>query len=253
MRSLKHIIVFCTCTLLAGLLLGFAVDRSADARCEGYEVHLLGDPALRFVTPESLSAFVHEHGHTIEGRYMREIDTYGIESDLLTIPFIENATVYKTIDRKVEIAVSQRVPVMRLFYTDGTSCYVDDTGRMMELCETFSYKCMPVTGLDRSSGTDAENDQLDKHLKHLWSLALYVRQNDFWNAQILQVDIDPEKGAVLIPRVGNHQIILGEVQDYMAKLDKLKEFYDQGIDQTNWNIYRSLDLRYEGQVIGVKR
>jgi cell division protein FtsQ len=254
-KGLKHILVFSLSLVVAGLLLGFAVDRSAQSQCEGFDIEVAGDPTIRFVTQEGLNSFIHEHGHGIEGQFMKDIDTYGIEADLLTIPFVEEAEVYKTIDRKVKVMVRQRVPVLRLFFTDGQSCYVDDKGAFLQLSSDFSHKCLPVTGLSPLSNETLDSGSVfsDEQVSSLWRMAQYIERDEFWSAQIIQVDIDKKKGAVLIPRVGNHQIIMGAAADYQNKLGKLKEFYDKGINQTNWNIYQSLDLRYEGQVVGVKR
>lgn len=255
MNSIKHISVFAICLIMGGLLLGFAVDRSGEARCEGYEIQVLGDPTVRFVTQESLIAFVHDHGHTLSGQVMNDIDTYGIEEDISTIPFVEEAIVYKTIDRKVMIAVEQRVPAVRLFFTDGSSCYLDENAKYLQLSESFSHKCLPITGVPPIQSNDplVSEREVTTEIKNLWKMARYIQTDEFWDAQIMQVDMDAENGAVLIPRVGNHQIIMGETDDFLSKLNKLKEFYDKGISQTNWNIYQSLDLRYQGQVVGVKR
>lgn len=255
MNLVKHISVFGVSLLLAGLLLGFAVDRSSDAPCLGFDVDVKGDATLRFVTQESITRFIQDHGHRTEGTVLSEIDTYGIETDLLTIPFIESASVYKTIDQHVYVEVVQRKPVLRLFTEDGLSQYVDDKGRFLQVSEDFSYKCLPVTGMTAIPEDVLMNGSVNesKELENLWKMASFIQEDEFWNSQIIQVDITADKGAVLIPRVGNHQIIFGELGDYQSKLLKLKRFYDEGIGQTNWNLYQSLDLRFEKQVVGVKR
>lgn len=255
MKVIKYISVFAISLLVCGFLLGFAMNRSSEARCEGVDITVLGDPTVRFVTQQSLTEFIHLHGHTFNGERMKDIDTYGIEVDINSIPFVDRVVVYKTIDRRVSIAVEQRIPVLRIFFEDGSSNYVDSEARIMELSDSYSYKCLPVTGLKplEPNTSVIEKSNSDLELYTLWQMANFIASDEFWNAQIIQVDIDEKKGAVLIPRVGNHEIILGSTKDYNVKLRKLKEFYDKGIKQTNWNIYHSLDLRYEGQVVAVKR
>lgn len=255
MNLVKHISVFVLSLLIAGLLLGFAVDRSSEASCLGFDVQVNGDAILRFVTQESIMRFIQDHGHSVSGVTLGEIDTYGMEQDLLTIPYIEQATVYKTIDQKVQVNVKQRRPVLRLFMNDGQSCYVDDRAKFLQTSDDFSYKCLPVTGAKNISSQFIMNGDVivDQQLTNLWKMAGFIQGDEFWNSQIIQVDITEERGVVLIPRVGNHQIIFGDISDYSSKLAKLKTFYEDGIGQTNWNIYQSLDLRYEKQVVGVKR
>jgi len=255
MHKVKHISILIACVLIAGLLLGFAVDRSNDSVCSEFSVVLLGDPDVHFVSQQGMVQFIHNHGHSVLGDEMNEIDTHTMEKDLLTIPYIETVEVYKTINHGVRVELTQRAPVMRIFFDNGSSMYVDDKGRYLQLSEDYSHKCLPITGLKAfaSDVIPAEPITEGSALHHLWNLARFVGQDEFWSAQIMQVDIDPDRGAVLIPRVGNHEIIMGSPEDFLAKLDMLQAFYDRGIEQTNWNIYKSLDLRFEGQVVGIKR
>lgn len=255
MHKVKQISILAACVLIAGFLLGFAVDRSNDALCSEFEVVLLGDPDVHFVSQQGLVQFTLDHGHQVQGKVMREIDTSVMEKDILTIPFIEKVEVYKTIDHRVLIEVKQRTPVMRLFFDNGTSVYLDDQGNYLQPSEVYSHKCLPITGVKSPAIDVLSSGQVTagSSLHHLWNMARFVGQDDFWSAQIMQVDIDSERGAVLVPRVGNHEIIMGSADDFLKKLNKLKIFYEKGIEQTNWNIYKSLDLRFEGQVVGIQR
>lgn len=255
MHKVKYISVFIGSLLLAAVLLGFAVDRHSDAICTELDVVLLGDPDVHFVTEPGLKQYIFDHGHRVIGDSMPAIDIHTMEADLMQIPYIADVQVYKTIDHTLRVEVEQRRPLMRIFCEDGQSLYVDDAGRCMQTAENYSYKCLPISGVKTSAAELMAQGALTKGtgLHDLWRMAGYVGQHEFWSAQIMQIDLDEQRGAVMIPRVGNHEIILGSASDFIPKLDKLKAFYDKGVEQTNWNIYQALDLRYEGQVVGIKR
>lgn len=254
MPKLKFISVFSLCLILSGVLLGFSIDRSRDGLCTELAVHVGGDGELHFVSQESIREYLNDHGHIVVGDSMPNIDTKTMEADLEQLPYLNHVEVYKTIDRVVHVEVNQRKPVMRVVFQDGVARYVDESGEFIPLSKDFSFKCLPVTGVDSLAGLIAAKDiHAFPKLKPVWNMSRFIQGDEFWSAQIIQVDLDKEYGLVLIPRVGNHQIIMGDAENFHAKLGDLKTFYDKGIEQTNWNIYRSLDLRYEGQVVGIKR
>ena len=57
----------------------------------------------------------------------------------------------------------------------------------------------------------------------------------------------------LIPRVGNHIILLGSEEEMEAKFEKLMLFYKKGVQQTGWNQYSIINLKYKNQLVCVKR
>jgi cell division protein FtsQ len=52
-----------------------------------------------------------------------------------------------------------------------------------------------------------------------------------------------------VPRSGNFVVDLGAPSDYDTKLSNLYRFYNKGLDNVGWDKYRSISLRYEGQVV----
>ena len=92
---------------------------------------------------------------------------------------------------------------------------------------------------------------LDK--KQFYILASFVYKDPFWKAQIMQVYINNEGDMELIPRVGNHTIILGDVSGLEDKFSKLMIFYKQGLSKTGWNEYSTINLKYNNQVICTKK
>jgi len=126
---------------------------------------------------------------------------------------------------------------------NGRSYYVDREGEIMPVSPNFTAYVPIVTG--------AVNEEFAKG--PLYDFALFLRRNDFWNAQIEQIHVDYSEEIELIPRVGNQIILLGKLDDYQYKLDKLFALYKNGFRQTGWNCYQRINLKYDNQVVCTKK
>ena len=84
-------------------------------------------------------------------------------------------------------------------------------------------------------------------------LAKYISSDSLWNAQIVQIYLKDNKEIELVPRVGNHTILLGDITNYQEKLRKLYLFYEKGVNQVGWNDYKEINLKFRNQIVCVKR
>lgn len=255
MNHIKHIAVLVLLGLGAMALLGFAVDRQHDRACEMLDVEFIGNLDLDFVNAQEVEQRIHDRGDVIVGQAMSTIHTEQIENDLMNMPHIRSANVYKTIDLKLKVVVEQRDPVLRFNSNSGVSGHIDSDGYFMPLRAGYSPKLIPVTGElpithDVFTGTNVKEDAF---LNQLWSMMNFIKADEFWKSQIVQIDFDMKGEVTAIPRVGNHKILLGTTADFEKKFSRLKAFYDKGAEQTNWNIYESIDVKYEDQVVCKKR
>jgi cell division protein FtsQ len=71
-------------------------------------------------------------------------------------------------------------------------------------------------------------------------------------AQVEQVNINNYE-MELIPKLGNHIIQFGEGTNVDAKFNRLLLFYKQIMNKTGWNYYSLLDVRYDKQLVAVRR
>ena len=64
--------------------------------------------------------------------------------------------------------------------------------------------------------------------------------------------MDPSGQVELIPRVGNHVVLMGSADRYKDKLHRLHFFYKYGMPKVGWNKYKTINLSYEGQIVCIK-
>lgn len=87
----------------------------------------------------------------------------------------------------------------------------------------------------------------------IWQITKRIAADTFLSAQLIQVYITPERILQLIPRVGNHVIVLGDISDIDEKINKLRIFYSDGISRSgNWNDYKTIDLQFKNQIVCTK-
>ena len=90
-------------------------------------------------------------------------------------------------------------------------------------------------------------------LDDIYQISKFIDQSEFWKAQIEQVYVDKDLEFVIIPKVGNHKIVFGGIENLAGKFEKLMIFYKQGLSKTGWNEYSEINLKYKNQVVCTKR
>jgi cell division protein FtsQ len=118
------------------------------------------------------------------------------------------------------------------------------------LLEDESARVPVFTGFPAAKKLSRKDSALLQQVK---SIAVYIYNNSFWNAQTGQVDITPEGKFEIMPVIGDHVIRVGRGDGIEKKLDRTLLFYKKVLANTGFNKYRILDVQFEGQVIGVHR
>lgn len=113
---------------------------------------------------------------------------------------------------------------------------------------------------------DIERDKQKKLMKRyedfskLINFVNYIENDSFWCAEIVQIEASTMSSGdlelVLIPRTGSHVVEFGQVGDEAqieSKLNKLLAFYQNGLTKLGWDMFSTISVRYEGQVVCTKR
>ena len=220
--------------------------------CTKVEITLEDVDAIPFVTTQTLEKDLRAEGLYPEGVLMKDVSTAAIERELLKNKFLRGVECYKTNNGmemgkgKVCIRAQQRVPVIYILPTNGNGYFVDAEGTIIP---NTAYVCNMVTATGEIDQRYATGE--------LALFGTYISCDDFWNNQIEQIAValDGHRRHVvtLIPRVGEHTIYLGPLDDYEKKLDRMRVFYEKGLSQVGWNKYSRINLEYNNQVVCTKK
>lgn len=221
----------------------FFLNRKAetDMLCKDLRVQIMDTLERHYLNSEEIKEIIKKAGIETVGQEMASINTEDIKAKLEENKLIKKVDCFKTIDGSIMVKVYQRIPILRIF-SDKGSFYVDNEGETMPVPRNFAAYVPVASG--------SIDDEFAK--TELYSFVEFLRNDKFWNSQIEQIYVAPNKDIELIPRVGNHRIVLGKIADYEANLDKLKLFYDKGLNKIGWNRYSVINLKYKNQVVCTK-
>lgn len=184
------------------------------------------------------------------------VSARSIEDMLKLSPFVKTAQCYKTMDGEVYINLTQRLPVVRIKANNGDDYYIDDKNSVMPNSHYTSDLIIATGSLSRHFATS-----------YITLLVKRIMQSDLWKNQIEQINVLPDHGIEIIPRVGDHVVLLGYlpetakisarqklVDDFVdRKLTRLEKFYRYGLSQAGWNKYSYIDLEFDNQIICKRR
>ena len=224
--------------------------------CKKVDVVLLDSLQNRFVTKtEVLDIMGGYMGESI-GKNIGEIDLNTIEKLLNSRSAIKESQASITRDGQLRIDITQRKPVLRIQSPNG-GFYVDESQYIFPLVPTFTSYVPVVSGhipftLNEGHRGKALEDT-GNWMEKIMLLGSFLENDPFWNAQIEQIHVTARQEIELIPRVGDHIIVLGRPEDYEEKFGKLKAFYEKGLSEVGWDRYSRISLDYTGQVVATKR
>lgn len=120
----------------------------------------------------------------------------------------------------------------------------------MPLLDKMSIRVPVVTGFTSARKFNAVDSSLLSQTKQV---VQFLHSNNFWNAQIGQVDITTNRKFELIPVIGYHVIKLGDGENVERKLNNLFVFYKQVMSKVGFNKYAALDIEFTNQVVAIKK
>lgn len=240
MRKKLQIIGFSLLALYAVVMALWMPVTMENFNCIGMKVNILDSADYRFVKSLDIVKNMNSAKLNPHGLSYKNISTNDVEKKVAQMPFVENAQCYKSPGGFLCIDVIQRKPILRV-KTPDMDLYIDSEGKEMNVSNSFSAY-VPVLVSERKLTS--------KYLKsHVYEFANYVYNDRFLNALVEQIYIDASGTVELVPRVGNHIVVLGTTDDYEKKLARLRKLYEEGFSKVGWNKYKKIDLTYANQAV----
>ena len=222
-------------------LLAFTKVQHDAYPCKGVSI-ILENEATSFLTRGEVLQIINSLVDSIHGLPLNKLPLYEIEKTIEQHALIAAADVFVLLNGDLIVTVTQKEPMVRVQNMQGKSYYLDIDGKPFPLSSNYTKRLMVANG--------NIIDSIDVAV--VSKVAKYIHQNEFWKAQIIQLHINENKEIELIPRVGNHIILLGDQEEMEAKFEKLMLFYQKGVQQTGWNKYSIINLKYKNQLVCVK-
>lgn len=242
-KSILQFILITTSILAVLAYLIFALLRfsgnDAETKCKDLIININGKiPLLKI---DEVHDILNQHALHPIGQSIEQLQLDDIELLLEASPLVKEAICYHTPSGKAYLKIQLRTP--KFLVSNNENYYVDEEKAIFPVPLHAAAYVPVVTG--RVTKSMAKNE--------LFQFIDFLEKHEFWNAQIAQIHVHIDKTVELVPRVGNTTIFLGGLDGYADKLNRVYLLYDQGFKAAGWNRYKKLDLRFENQIVAIKR
>lgn len=203
-----------------------------------------------FVDPADIRAKILPSKLNPIGKPFSKVNTMEISQLVEQNKLVQHAACYHTPDSLLRIDIKQRNPIIRVKSslpvkdskgTPVSDFYIDLDGELMPAQLGSAIRLPLVSGYVR-----------ERHIVPLHDFALYLKDHDFWSDEITQIYVRENGDFELIPRIGNHTILVGDFENLDEKLDHVRTFYKKVLPRKGWNAYRVINAKYDGQIVGEK-
>lgn len=237
----------------------YALRLNGDQYCNKLQIDLTNEDNYPLLTSTTeLRTEILQNHLPIEGQRIKNLNLKQIEKNIGQITYLRQFDSYFTVDGNMTIEAKPRKAVVRIYNKDGQQFYLGTDTVVMPLSPKHTIRLLLANGaipkLPEEYFNQSRNDLL--HLpdiyKKIYILAAKIQEDEFLNALIDQIYVKPDQEFGLIPKVGVSYIEFGDINNLDDKLKRLKNFYIKGKEKIDWNIYKSINLKYENQVVCTK-
>lgn len=206
--------------------------------CEQVFIQVEDSLQKGLVNKEDVEKLLRKNKVYPEGLPLNKVNLPKIQELLSKDPKINHTQSFFTAQGKLCIKIWPLHPIVHIMTDKGEEYYMDGKGNIIPPGNINLDLCVATGKISKDFAS-----------KHLLPLASFIHKDNFWNKQIEQIYVEDEQEIELIPRIGNHTIILGDANNIEQKFHKLQLFYKNGLPRVGWNKYKSINLSFDGQVV----
>lgn len=239
--ALKFILILAVTAFLVVSMMGI-MGKSSEMLCTGMELYVEDSLQVGLIDKGEIEGILAKKKMSFKNRKTSEINLGYIEGTLSNSPYIDTAYASINAAGKLVLTVVPCKPALHVIAKNGEEYYLDRSGGNMPIGTLTGN--LPIA-------TGNINKKFAK--EKLTPLACCIQDSTFWRQQVQQIDVIGEHDVRMYTRIADHVIHLGDLDSIAEKLHRLRIFYQQGLPQTGWNKYESLNVAYKGLVIGTKK
>lgn len=247
-RSVKISLIVLGAALLAVLVVVLNVSRS-NSQVRGLEADIRYGSTPVLVSGQTVVDSVVAALPTLMQQQVKAVDCEAVAEAARRVPFLTNVSASVSVSGRVVVRADQRRPIARLFHGDR-ELYLDREGAVFPVSRVGNCNVL-VAGGDFSA--PLRPDSLDAQLTALWQVASYLDSESRYSKLIDQIFVERDGDIMMVPKVGDHVVELGDANDLDGKFANLVAFYRKGMPRAGWDTYSKISLKFKGQVVCTKK
>lgn len=233
------------------VLLVAANIHQGNTLCSGVAVKMVGPAKISHIPAAEIVNIVSGgDSSAIIRTPVKKFNLVQLESMLEKHLWIRNAELYFDKNGGLNAEIEERIPVARVFTKNGQCFYLDEKGGRLPV-NTGQVAYVPVfTGFPFSENKAAQGDSILN--KEIVAVGTYIIGNEKWLHEIDQIVWD-SLDMRMLPAAGKFEIIFGRGEKVAEKFKRLQLFYDRILSNAGVDFYKTLDLRFDKQIVAFKR
>lgn len=237
-------------SLLAFVLISMVIITSKQAEKTYQELVIHMPEVNQLVKEDAIIRLIENIVPKIAAMPIRTFSLSKIEQQLQTHPYIKKTHLFIDFNGKLKASIVQREPYLRIINREKQNYFIDKQGYKMPFLKRDVPHILIANGFINESYT--RKDTLHQQLtKDLFTLTAFINhhKHTLWENQFQQLYVNERQEIILIPKIGNHKIVLGNIEDLAEKLNALFIFYKEALPRIGWDACQVINLQYTDQII----
>jgi cell division protein FtsQ len=235
-----------------GVLLIAAIKKNESKRCSEVQINIHGVSNNFFVDKKDIINTITAYaGGSPVGRPINSFDLIKVEKQLETNIWVNKVLLFFDNNEKLEVDVTEREPIARVFSTNGNTFYIDTALKILPLSDKYSARLPVFTNFPSDKVVLSKTDSA--LLKDVAMMSLAIQKDSFLMAMIDQIDITAQRNFEMIPKIGKTVIVFGDGKNIQDKFLKLKLFYKEVLIKSGWDYYSIININFKNQVVAKRK
>ena len=222
-----------------------------EVTCNSIDALIADSLERKFVTEDDIRDWMADYG-TYLGLRLDSVDLRRVEAVIDGKSAVRKSEAWLTDDGVLHISVTQREPVVRFQGASG-GFYADADGFLFPLQLRHTARVPVVDGaLPLNLGKDykglPETEKERQWVLSVLGLVRWLGERKEWNDLVGQISVRKDGNLVLVPREGSERFLFGPPTDIDAKFGRIRKYYES-VAPSRETPYRTVDVRYAGQII----
>jgi cell division protein FtsQ len=246
------------------LVVFFANEVESQRRLTKPKIAIHSEDENTFLTSQELLTRLQIRHLFFDKMRVKDLKVQRIERVIAAMPEVKNVNVYRHLGAELSIDLNLRKPIARVFNRQGESYYLDQEGFMMYRSPSHTARVLVFSGeinvpynpRIHCDFINNPNLKSSREIDQIYRISNYVCNDPLMHRLIGQVYRDSIGDFILIPMLGEQQIVFGSarsIKEVSDKFNRLKHFYKEALPHEGWNKYKEISVKYEGQIVCRKK
>jgi cell division protein FtsQ len=221
-------------------VLVMAIIKKENKKCLKVITKVDYESGNNFIAEDEVNKIILEkYSNRLIGEKIKDIKTQDIEHEIRKNRYVKDVQIYSNFNDEVVVKVTQKEALARIINNTGVSYYLTNIGDTIPLSTKFTSRVLVVQG-------DVKKNEIPNVIK----LCNYINHDEFWKAAVEQVYIGTNGDYEIYTKLGDQNVVLGKIDDDLEnKFKKLKSVYTELIQKIDFDKYKTINLKYKGQVV----